>query len=111
MVKQIYESARLEAIRVSHYKAGKIKILTFVKYDSTNISAVILSGSSMLAGKMSRGNSPMRSTIRCRLGSSVKRVGPIEAETKVLMSCRYDRVDESPMYSREYSGQRGFKDQ
>lgn len=73
--------------------------LTLIKYDSTRISVVSLSGKQqgtmVLSGKWI-----MFSMIRCRLGSSIKgdpSSAPDVLSTMMRISCKMERVDASPM--------------
>jgi len=74
-------------------------VLTLTKYDSMSTSAVCLSGR-MLGTFVFSGKSMMLSRIRCLFGSLINGEPisvPAVFSTMMRISCRIERVEESPM--------------
>jgi len=69
-----------------------------VKKASTRMVAVSMSGRRCVC-LMSAGNVMVLSTNLCLLGSIVNDEGPETLSTIIRMSCRKDRVAESPIYT------------
>jgi len=73
-----------------------------MKYDSMRISAVCLSGK-ILGNRAFSGKSMIFSRIRCLFGSLIKGEPmsvPAVFSTMMRISCRMERVEASPMYTR-----------